>query len=194
MNLDPIILTFGDGKQSELLQNVIEFTESQKNEIQALAIQKTQEEWMGMQSGEKFNLSDIQKAQVLKYKDEFFEGLTAEEVMREQLIEFMGHALERIDERFEKKDFSSVVLEEPETVLKLVQVLMDAQEVGDTFEWKGYPTITFAFRGLDFSIVFEKIIIIATFDDEESLVITTFTKKFHGHLKNKVSTKKKTLA
>lgn len=190
-----ITLTFKDKKTGYLNENIIKFTENQITKIQKAASEKTQIEWKKGASGIKIQLENEQKNDLLKYKNEFFDGVSALEAIEEDDVIFKIHATQRIDSRFgEIIDLTDVYLDPDiqKKGIEVVQYLIDSSEVGNTFEWKGYEDVTFNFNGLNFTVTetkksIEKVTIVVTFDtNSQTNIITAFKKILvETELKNK---------
>ncbi|MCM3723966.1 hypothetical protein [Solibacillus isronensis] len=178
----PFVLTFKNGENLEIAQNVFLLTESQRDELINYAKLFTKQELLGSQSGIKIKMATEQMKQVISYKDKLLKGYDGKQALEDDLIEFKEHAFDRIYERF----FNSDEIEFDELLVKLIDVLINSSEVHEKFEWKGYSNLSFSFRGLDFNLGFDTITIVSALTKDTAIIITGFKKSFKNALGIKI--------
>lgn len=155
-------------------KNVFLLTESQRDELINHAKLTTKQEMLDSESGVKIKMVEEQMEQVVSYKDKLFKGYDGKKALEDDLVEFKEHAFDRIYERFLNSD----EMELDELLVKLIDVLINSSQVHDKFEWKGYSSLSFSFRGLDFELGFDTITIVSALTDDTAIIITGFKKSF----------------
>lgn len=164
-----MIISTKDG-EVEFPQQVIDLIPKQLEKLNQRANEKTSNEWLDSSRGIRIKMTEEQKKQVLKFKDDFINRLvpsrSAKDLLDTKRIGFSEHAFERIDERFleyyrdwneqargvkEKLGFEveDIIYEAAsiETMTEILEIFIKSDDIDDFFVWKAYPYLSYKFKG-----------------------------------------------
>lgn len=164
MSQNPVIIPLKFGEV--YFQDIIKLEDGQLRKITSESIKKTQEQWLDKDTpGVKIDLSQDQKKAVLAFKNEVVEGMSAEELITNDIIEVIPHSKKRINYRLEGQDSDKPLTQE--TLVRLAQAIIDCTEVKNA-QWKGRPNLTYTLvssynnKLIEISLLFTDAVVIIT--------------------------------
>ncbi|QQE74990.1 hypothetical protein KDJ56_03320 [Brevibacillus composti] len=151
-------------------QDIIELTDEQRAIILEVSKNKTFEQWIDIESGVKIPLHPEQRETVLRLKNGLVAAKDKRELVKGDTIIFTRHARERIAVRVDK--FSKEAPPTFESILLVVQLVIESDFVDDHAEWKGYPKLAYTLVHTGYGEKFKITVSFEMVDQEHIKVIT----------------------
>lgn len=130
-----------------------------------------------MEKGIKIPISDEQRTQVIAFKNGLVDGKDKRDLIKDDTIVFTQHARERIAVRVSKvsKDAPPSV----ESILLVVQLVIDSDVVEKEAEWKGFTNLTYTLYHSKYDELFKVTVSFDTINHEKIRVITVSNDHIH---------------
>lgn len=158
-------------------EDIIELNSEQQNNIHELSLKRTQSEWIALEKGIKIHMSHEQRTQVIAFKNGLIAGKNNRDLIKDDTIVFTQHAKERIAVRVSK--MSKEAPPSAESILLVIQLVIDSDVVEKEAEWKGFTNLTYTLYHTEYDERFKVTVSFDTFNDEKIRVITVSNDHIH---------------
>lgn len=150
--------------------DVIALNEDQQIHLSSSCTQCTLQEWRVRETGIKIALTFNQRNLILQYKNNLLCCKNEKAILGEGLIIFTVHSQERMAIRIDNRDKSKPP--KPETVLLVVKLVSESQDVDEEAEWKGYHNLAYTLIHQVIRVTFKVTISFETIGNSHIKVIT----------------------
>lgn len=159
----PVIIPLKSGQVH--FKDIIELDDGQLSKIVQESVKKTKKQWSVAENGVPVPLTSEQISDVLDFKNEVVSGLTAEDMIDDDILDVLPHAKKRINYRLEGHDPDTPL--NRKKLVKLAQSIIDATEVKGA-QWKGRNNLSYRFlstynnKSIEIALAFTDAVVIIT--------------------------------
>lgn len=160
-----------------IFQDIIELSTEQQKYILEVSGKRTQCEWLSLDKGIKIPIDSKQQAEIITLKNGLVSGKDKLKLIKDNTIVFTQHARERIAVRVDRvsKDAPPSV----ESILLVIQLVIDSDVVGEEAEWKGYTNLAYTLYHTEYDERFKVTVSFEMLDQERIRVITVSNDHIH---------------
>lgn len=160
-----------------IFQDIIELSEEQQKYILEVSDSKTQDEWFSLDTGIKIPIDPEQQAEIIEFKNGLVSDKDSRDLIKNDTIIFTRHARERIAVRVDK--VSKVAPPSVNSILLVIQLVIDSDAVDEQAEWKGYTNLAYTLCHTEYDERFKVTVSFEILDQERIRVITVSNDHIH---------------